>query len=213
MAKNISQHIHRVNPYEGLELMDLDEQGWNSTGESFKAAIEATNARTIIEVGTWKGGSALTMAAATKELGYSNQEVEIVCIDTFLGSWEHHTSMASFLQPGNGEKKFGRPTIYEQFLSNVIRKEYTDVITPFPIDSFNGALCLEKWQVKADLIYVDAGHDYDSVFADFKLYQKVLRDGGMILIDDWHHGPIKDAAKAVFGDTIQDYYGKAVWTK
>ena len=212
MAKNISQHIHRVNPYEGVELMNLDDQGWNSTGESFKAAIETTNARTIIEVGTWKGRSAFTMIEAIISLGYPREEVELVCIDTFLGSWEHHTTMSSF-QPGNGEKKFGRPTIYEQFLSNVIRWGYTDVITPFPIDSFNGALCLDNWQVKADLIYIDAGHDYDSVLADFKLYRQLLRDGGMILIDDWHHQPIRDAAKAAFGDSVQDYYGKAVWTK
>lgn len=212
MAKNISNHIHTTDPYEGLEVLPLDAQGWNSTGESFSSAIEATNAKTIIEVGTWKGGSALTMAEAALKLGFPRNEIEIVCIDTFLGSWEHHTSMSSF-KPGNGEKKNGRPTIYEQFLSNVVHKDYKDIITPFPIDSYNGALCLKNWNVLADLIYIDAGHDYDSVYADFKLYKEVLREGGYILIDDWHHGPIREAAKAVFGDRVDDYYGKAVWTK
>lgn len=212
MAKNISAHIHDVNPYDGIQPLALDEQGWSSTGTSFESSVKETNARTIIEVGTWKGASALNMAKIALELGYPRNELEIVCIDTFLGSWEHHTTFSSFKQ-GNGKKINGRPNIYEQFLSNVIHKEYTDIITPFPIDSYNGALCLQQWKISADLIYIDAGHDYDSVYADFKLYKDVLREGGYLLVDDWHHRPIKEAANAVFGDSIKEFHGKAVWIK
>jgi len=68
MAKNISNHIHTADPYEGLDVLPLDAQGWNSDGESFSNAIEATNAKTIIEVGTWKGGSAFTMTEAALRL-------------------------------------------------------------------------------------------------------------------------------------------------
>lgn len=213
MAKNINAHIHHKDPYEGLELLPLDDQGWNSTGTSFEAGLKDSNAKLIVEVGTWKGGSALNMAKiALNDLNISRQELEIVCIDTFLGSMEHFTTMHTF-QEGNNVRKNGRPIIYEQFLSNVVHKGYQDVITPFPIDSYNGALCLKHWQVKADMIYIDAGHDYDSVYADFKLYKDVIRDGGYLLIDDWHHGPIREAANAVFGDTVKDFHGKALWIK
>ena len=211
MAKNISNNIHETNPYENLDILPLDDQGWASTGASFDSSIKETNARTIIEVGTWKGASALNMAKIAIGMGIPRNELEIVCIDTFHGSWEHHTSMS--FKPKNGDKKNGRLMIYEQFLSNVVHKEYTDVITPFPIDSYNGALCLKEWKISADLIYIDAGHDYDSVYADFKLYKDILRQGGYLLVDDWHHGPIKEAAKAVFGDDIKDFHGKAVWIK
>lgn len=212
MAKNISNYIHTADPYEGLEVLPLDTQGWNSVGDSFSNAIEATNAKTIIEVGTWKGGSAFTMIEAALSLGISRDELEIVCVDTFLGSFEHYTTMRT-LQSGNGSKKNGRPAIYEQFLSNVIHKGYKDVVTPFPVDSGNGALVLKHWNVQADLIYIDAAHDYEYVKIDFFRCSELLREGGYILIDDWHYNPIKTAAKEVFGDKVFDYYGKAVWIK
>lgn len=213
MAKNISAHIHYTDPYEGLQILPLDEQGWNSTGTSFEACIRESNAKLIVEVGTWKGASAFYMAkVALNDLLFSREELEIVCIDTFLGSVEHLTTMATF-QPGNGSKKNGRPTVYEQFLSNVIHKGYQDVITPFPVDSYNGALALKHWNIQADMIYIDAGHDYDSVYNDFKLYKDVLRVGGHMLVDDWHHGPIKEAAKEIFGNDMKDFHGKALWVK
>ena len=211
MAKNISNHIHTADPYEGLDVLPLDAQGWNSDGESFSNAIEATNAKTIIEVGTWKGGSAFTMTEAALSLGISRDELEIVCVDTFLGSYEHYCTMGTFdlLET----RKNGRPKIYDQFLSNIVHEKLQDVITPFPVDSGNGALALKHWGVQADLIYIDAAHDYEYVKIDLFRYSEVLREGGYMIIDDWHHNPIKVAAKEVFGDKVVNFHGKAAWIK
>lgn len=221
MAKNISKLIHgNVDPYENLFLQMADEHGWASTGLSFDQIFEKDKPKTVIEVGTWKGASALNMAKLAAKNGIPADEFELVCIDTFLGSWEHHTTMNTFNVPdlndahGICNKIHGRPRIYETFLSNVIRNNLSDVITPFPIDSVNGALCLKNWKVEADLIYIDAGHDYDSVKADFTLYKDLVKVGGSILIDDWHHLPIRNAAKDVFGENVvTDLHGKGLWKK
>jgi len=213
MAKNISQHIHgNVNPYEGLVLENSDEQGWSSTGGCFDEIFEKIKPKTVIEVGTWKGASALNMARLGIKHGISREEFEIVCVDTFLGSHEHLTFMCSF-QPGNGSRRHGRPTIYEIFLSNVIRNEFTDIITPFPIDSYNGGVAMQSWKIEADLIYIDGGHDFELAKNDFMLYAPLLRNGGYILIDDWHHQPIREAAQDVFGDKVFDLHGKGAWIK
>ena len=221
MAKNISKLIHgNVNPYADLSLQRSDEHGWASTGSSFDEIFEKNKPRTIIEVGTWKGASALNMAKLAAKNLISEEELEIICVDTFLGSWEHHTTMNTFNHPdlidhdGSCFKIHGRPKIYETFLSNVVRNNLTNVITPFPIDSVNGALCFKHWKVQADLIYIDAGHDYDSVKADFTLYKDLVKEGGSILIDDWHHLPIRQAGKDVFGDRgVTDFHGKGLWKK
>ena len=217
MAKNISYLIHgNVNPYENLFLQRADEHGWASTGLSFDQIFEKDKPKTVIEVGTWKGASALNMAKLAAKNGTPSNEFEIVCVDTFLGSWEHHTTMNTFNHPdlndydGTCHKIHGRPRVYETFLSNVVRNNLADVITPFPIDSVNGALCLKQWKIQADLIYIDAGHDYDSVKADFMLYKDLVKDNGSILIDDWHHQPIREAAKDVFGEgVVTDLHGKS----
>ena len=138
-----------------------------------------------------------------------NLEAEIVCIDTYLGSWEHWTTMREFLPP---EKLIhGRAHIYEQFLSNVVHTGFVDTITPFPIDSVNGALCLKHWNVLADMIYVDAGHDYDSVFTDLNLYKELVRPGGFLLGDDWFHVPIREAVQDVLGEVQTLSHDKFLW--
>lgn len=213
MAKHISDKIHGIGTdvYSELTLVQKDLQGWASTGRSFDEVIKLLKPKTIIEVGTWKGASAVNMAKLALAEGIPELELEIVCIDTFLGSYEHYCTMGTFdlLET----RINGLPQIYNKFLSNVLQENLQNVITPFAIDSGNGALALKHWGVKADLIYIDAAHDYDFVKIDFSRYSEVLRDGGYLLIDDWHHGPIKNAATEVFGDKVFDFHGKAAWIK
>jgi predicted O-methyltransferase YrrM len=42
-----------------------------------------------------------------------------------------------------------------------------------------------RHQIQADLIYIDASHDEDDVYADLTHYWKLLRPGGIMLGDDW----------------------------
>lgn len=212
MAKNISNKIHGegVNIFDGLQVLNEDLQGWASTDGSFKELIEKIKPKTIVEVGTWKGASAVNMAKLALEQGILPDELEVVCVDTFLGSVEHYTMLSTF---NTENRKHGRPVIYEQFLSNIVHQDLTNVITPFPIDSGNGALALNDWKVQADLVYVDAAHDFEYVQVDFIRYANILRPGGYMLIDDWHHQPIKEAAKNIFGEKVFEIHGKAAWIK
>ena len=197
------------SPYTGLyPVLELQVRGWASTGVAFDIAIDEVNPKLIVEVGTWKGASAINMANICLQKG---SDFEIVCIDTFLGSVEHWTDADPTLLKPN--LKNGRPNIYEQFLSNVIHSGLTDHITPFPIDSINGGLVLKKLGVLADLIYIDAGHEYESVSADLKLYKDIVRPGGVLLGDDWFHGPIKDAVRDVLGDVETLSHDKFMWKK
>jgi cephalosporin hydroxylase len=211
MAKFISEKIHGydTNPYEGLSLLPKDDQGWGSTDSSFEEIIKRIKPKRIFEVGSWKGGSAINMANLAMREGAATEELEIVCIDTWLGSVEHY-DMEMF----NSFRKNGRPLLYEQFLSNIVHEQKTDIITPFPIDSVNASECLKKWEFQADLVYIDAGHDYNSVRTDLTLYSTLVRVGGYILIDDWHHAPIKAAAHHTFGvDKVFEVGNKAAWIR
>jgi SAM-dependent methyltransferase len=197
------------NPYEGFDALPVDEQGWSSTSPVFEEVIAELKPKLIVEVGSWKGCSAIFMAQTCLKY-YDN--FEIVCIDTFLGSVEHWTGDQSLLFKGI---KNGRPAIYEQFLSNVIYYELEKYITPLPVDSVNGHEILKHHQVQADLIYIDAGHDYISVRVDLNNYTQDLRQGGYLLGDDWFHEPIKDAVYDTFErkDVIEKSRDKFLWIK
>ncbi len=197
------------DPYENLKNLEpSDLQGWDSTAEAFKKCIDELNPKLIIEVGTWKGASAVHMAKLLLE---KTDDFEIVCIDTWLGSVEHWENNGEFL---DGLEN-GRSTLYNQFLSNIIHEGLTEYITPFPVDSLNAVEFLKRKKVEADLIYIDAGHEYLSVKCDLYGYSKVLRDGGYMLGDDWFHEPIKRAAKEVFTEEkiIELSNSKFLWIK
>jgi cephalosporin hydroxylase len=99
------------DPYDKLKLLPLDMQGWNSQASIFGRIIEELKPKLIVEVGTWKGASAIHMA---KECLKYTDDFEIVCIDTWLGSVEHWSGVSQEL-PRNDFIN-GRPNLYNQFL-------------------------------------------------------------------------------------------------
>jgi len=192
------------------EIMPLDDQGWNSDSAVFLKLLEI-QPKLIVEVGTWKGASAIHMANILKE---NYTDFEIVCIDTWCGNVEHWDPNSG--HSGHFKNNFvnGRPIIYDQFRSNIVHKGLTDYITPFPIDSINAFEWFKTNNISVDAIYIDAGHDYNSVRMDLMNWATVLRSGGYLLGDDWFHQPIKNAAHDTFGDkVIEMSHEKFLWIK
>ena len=193
------------DPYENLDLLPVNNHGWASENPCYNDYISAIRPKLIVEVGTWMGGSARAFTRHCLE--NSINDFEVVCVDTFLGSVEHW-NRSSYLMTF----KNGRPTVYDQFLSNTVHAGYQKYITPFPIDSQNGFLTLQQFGVIPDMIYIDAGHDYESVKNDIINWTSILRPGGVLIGDDWHHPPIKCAVKDTIGSVI-DRGAKFVWIK
>ena len=196
------------DPYANFNVGRSDLQGWASTSEAFEKCINDIKPKLIVEVGTWKGASAVHMARTC--LNYYN-DFEIVCIDTFLGSVEHWTGISPYLPKSS--LQFGRAILYEQFLSNAKITNLDRYLTPFPIDSINGGLTLMKLGVQADLVYIDAGHEYQSVAFDLQLYKNLVRPGGYLLGDDWFHPPIKEAVRDTLGEVQTLSHDKFLWVR
>jgi hypothetical protein len=134
----------------------------------------------VVEVGTWKGASVLRMVKLSHELGI---KTSFVCVDTWLGSsadvWLAPDDRAQLLLRG------GYPTMFRQFIANVIAHDATDVIYPLPMTSTAGARLLARLGVTADVVYVDAGHEEEEVAADLDLYWKLLHAGGVFFGHDY----------------------------
>jgi hypothetical protein len=156
-----------------------DVQGWGSDAPIFRALIEQVQPRLIIEVGSWKGASALHMAAQCDAL---DLDTRILCVDTFLGAYEF---IAAGDDARNLMKVYGWPNVYYQFLANVIRANQLSRIIPFPQTSLIAARYLWHHQIRADLIYIDGSHDERDVYADICAYWPLLRRGGVLFGDDY----------------------------
>lgn len=167
--------------YNNIELLPCDLQGWNGASEVFQNLIDEVNPEIIIEVGTWKGLSAINMATHCKN---NNKNVNVYCVDTWLGALEFWDDLKATSER-NLLLKNGYPQIYYQFLSNVVHHEVQDYITPFPTTSLIAARYFKKHNIKSKLIYIDASHDYDDVIIDLENYYPLLENGGIIFGDDY----------------------------
>lgn len=161
-----------------LEPLAEDLQGWAGTDPLLRRAIEVLRPSLVVEVGTWKGQSAVFMAEACRELGL---DAAVLCIDTWLGSLEH--LLDDRFRPLLGIRR-GRPTLYEQFLANVRARGLEGWVTPLPQTSITAARFLLHRGIRADLLYLDASHEEADVLADLEAYWPILRPGGLLVGDD-----------------------------
>lgn len=163
--------IHKVDPYAGLlQTKDIDLQGWGGHDLVLKEMIRQYRPRTVVEVGTWKGQSAVTMALEARALQCTT---EIICVDTWLGAEEFWYNLDDPDRYKSFAMRNGYPQVYYTFLNNVVAYGLEPWITPFPISSVQGALVLDHFDVLADMVYIDAGHSYDAVYADCVAYWPV----------------------------------------
>lgn len=186
-AKDLIDRVLFHNPYVGFPVatVETDFQGWNSNHPALKAAIEVMRPSVIIEVGTWKGMSAIHMAEQCKRLGLASA---VICVDTWLGSPEHMIDPKNNRWIASLKFENGYPTIYRTFLANVIAKKCDDVIVPLPATSDNAAIILKRARVKAKIVYIDAAHQYDPVLRDLNNYWDIVEQGGLMLGDDYGAG-------------------------
>lgn len=192
------------NVYNNLELLPEDSSGWNSTSSVFGELVEKIKPKTIIEVGSWKGGSVISMAKKTKELGL---DTTIYCVDTWLGAAEFWTKYRN-TEDRDLMFKNGYPQIYYQFASNMVHNNINDVVYPLPLPSVIAYDVLRYHGVLADLIYIDASHEYEDVLADITNFYNLLRPGGIMFGDDFTHlwPGVEKAVKEYFNEnfTVRD---------
>lgn len=155
-----------------------DPQGWNGRHPSLSSLNRQLDPQVIIDLGVWKGQSAITIA---KNLVTEDISGTVIAIDTFLGSPEHWAGVTLFERlPG------GRPDLLERFLNNVFYEKLCERVIPFPQTGPNAYRILRARDVKATLIHVDAAHEYSEVIQDLENFYQLLVPGGLLVGDDYH---------------------------
>ena len=189
---NLLKKIHEKNPYDNFDCsgMKLDLQGWHSDSGVFSYLIERVKPEIIFEVGTWKGGSAINMGKYIRD---HKLNCQILCIDTWLGGIEHWIQKDVKGKPWFNDLnlKNGYPSLYYQFLYNVIHSKLEDIIVPFPNTSSIVAKYLKTNDIKANLIYIDGSHDETDVYYDLINYYDVLNNNGVMFGDDYVFDSVK----------------------
>ena len=204
---NIDESIYR-----GFEPMPVDLHGWNGNHLFFGKIINQVKPKIIVEVGTWKGQSAINMAKKCKAL---KLETTIYCIDTWLGATEFWCG-AKRTRDRDLMQKHGYPQVYYQFLSNVVHCNVKQYIRPLPMPSSIGWRYCKHHRIAPDLIYIDGSHEKGDVIADMNTYWPLLKRGGVMFGDDYHRswpGVIHDVDRFSRKNNLKkEIHSKQFWS-
>lgn len=140
----------------------------------------------VIELGTYLGYSTIYMADLCKKY---NDDFRIFSVDTWLGNWHYDTM----------NWVHGYPTMYHNFVANLhytnLEKKVYPVPLPTSIAINNIKESLDNLNLKADLVYIDAGHDFFSVYTDCHNYYPLIREGGVMFGDDFQSEGVATAVQ------------------
>lgn len=141
----------------------------------------------VVEVGSWKGRSCVTMAETIKGMGFTN--FNIICIDTWLGAPEFWTwGLDDPTRGGSLNRVNGYPSVFLTFTKNIKLWGHHDVVAPFPLSSQQALEVFKYYKLEPDLIYVDASHEYEAVKEDIKGWSSILKQNGVLMGDDYTEG-------------------------
>ena len=211
----------KVQAYDKLDTEGhkVDIHGWmsRSFGDVVRrsvAHLDRGSELVVVEVGTWKGLSATKMAEVLKEEGFTN--FNIICIDTWLGAPEFWTWGMKDPTRGDSLKRVnGYPTVFHTFTKNVKAMGLEEYVAPLPLSSTQAADVLGHYKIAADLIYIDASHEYGPVTSDLESFYPLLKKGCVMLGDDYSaqwKGVIKAVNEFAAGREVDLRIDDVVWS-
>ena len=187
------EFINRLkhSAYDNLSTdgFEKDLSGWmdGSLGSILKSKVEHLSRDyplLVVEVGSWKGLSSVCMAETLKTMGFTN--FNILCVDTWLGAPEFWTYGIDESHRGVSLNIVdGYPSVFKTFTRNVKLSNCHDVIAPFPLSSQQALEVCKYYKLEADVIYIDASHEYEAVKSDIEGWMQVLKNGGTMFGDDY----------------------------
>ena len=105
-----------------------------------------------------------------------------MCVDTWCGDinmWLLEIFDSTMV------KSDGNPKLFERFMQNMIQAGLTETVIPFRVSSVVAARTLKVLNYIIDFVYLDSAHECGETFMELSLYHDILRDGGVILGDDY----------------------------
>jgi hypothetical protein len=168
--------------------------GWFNFQNHYTKMVEiADNGAHFVEIGAWKGKSSAFLAT---EIANSGKQIKFDCVDTWLGSAEH-------LQVGGHYYDSDAATgkLYDVFIANM--KPVEGYYNPIKMESVEASKLYADESL--DFVFIDAGHEYENVYADIKSWLPKVKPGGWIGGHDypWNEG-IRRACRELVPGHVAD---------
>jgi hypothetical protein len=178
--------------------------------------VKGVGGKTIkaLEVGSYEGGSAVTISHA---IGEKYKLGAVTCIDPWKPYLEGHGGVGTQM-----DSELASGAVFERFKRNITHAHEKAPISYY-VGTLREVLPLISKQ-KFDLIFIDGAHSYEPVFEDLRLAAPLLRKGGILCGDDLEtqSGDITiEAAKSEWNGhchpgvtkAVWDFFGRTIWAE
>ena len=153
-----------------LEAFFLFQTALNLRGKTNKFIDVYTNASYVVEIGSFKGRSAVTIGLGLKD--NPNGEFKLICVEPLYGN-----------DIIKGMK--------DDFDNNIANVGIKDLITVFPYYSHEG---VKHWSEREtiSMLWIDGNHEYEYAKDDFLLWGRFLAPGGIVGFHDYYLNGVRD---------------------
>ena len=165
-----NRDFHNHTKELSKQVYNNNIEGWMSQEELNWLLKVSNSMESVVEIGSWKGRSTHAILSGCKG--------KVTAIDTFKGS------------PGEEAHK-GVKNLYKDFMKNVGHFKHLKVIKS---DSLKAA---KKFKGKADMVFIDGGHTYESVKADIEAW--LPKTTKLICGHDFQWSGVQKAVTEKFG--------------
>jgi hypothetical protein len=149
---------------------NIESENWFGYEDLYEMIVKKYNNNShFVEVGVWKGMSACFMVV---EIVNSGKNIKFDCVDT----WD-------YVESSNEIQELQFNNLFDIFKRNI--EPVKDKINIIKSISWDGALNYEDNSL--EFVFIDAGHDYESVKKDLNAWYPKVKLGGTIAGHDYHY--------------------------
>ena len=163
--------------------------GWFAYEELYNEIVEsAPYDATFVEVGAWFGKSTNHLATKIRE---SKKNINFTTIDTWKGTDDEELHQ-NIVNTFNGD-------IFYEFIDNTVHSNNYGTFEMIKDTSKNASNQFTNESI--DFIMIDAGHSYEALMDDIKVWYNKVKPGGYISGDDYgvFHGVTQAADEYFYG--------------
>lgn len=142
--------------------------------QSLKTILQDSSYTIIVELGSWMG-------ASTRFILDHAPQATVIAVDHWKGSPEHFEMQECVIK---------LPILYESFIANCW--DYKHRLIPMKTTTLEALQEIHQAGIIPDLIYIDAGHDFDAVLNDLETTYRYF-PAIQITGDDWGWPTVRNA--------------------
>jgi predicted O-methyltransferase YrrM len=141
----------------------------------YRIAAEGAGRGPCLEIGSYCGKSTVCIGAACRDAGQV-----LFSVDHHRGSEEQQPGEAYF-DPALFDPSAGRVDTFRCFRETLVRAGLEDTVVPLVCRS---ELASRAWRTPLGLVFIDGGHAYETVLADYCSWSPHIVPGGLLAFHD-----------------------------